>query len=341
MTEKLRFGILSTASIALRRVLPGMQKSQLVEIAAIASRDLARAETAANEHNIPAAYGSYEELLADPNVDAVYIPLPNDLHVEWAAKAIAAGKHVLCEKPLGMNVTEVQQLIAARDKAAAAGRPVKVAEAYMVALHPQWHRVRELIEQGSIGPVHLVTGNFSYSNRKPDNIRNSLEAGGGALLDIGCYLVFFARWIYGQEPTRVMACIDRDPTFGTDRLTSMMLDFGGSHFIASCSTQLVPAQRIQVFGATGRLEVQIPTNTGTEHATNLYVDRTGDLTGSGLSVESFGPLDQYTLQGDAFARAILDDGPVPVPLEQSLRIQAILDALFLSAASHQWQVPSV
>ena len=334
MPTKVRYGVLSTANIALKKVIPGMQQSASSEIVAIASRDLARAQQAAATHNIPRAYGSYEALLEDPDIDAVYIPLPNDLHVPWAIKALEARKHVLCEKPIGLNVAEVHQLIAARDRTG-----MQVGEAYMVAVHPQWLRVRELVAQHAIGDLRLIQGYFSYFNRKPDNIRNSLAAGGGALMDIGCYLVFFARFLFSAcgpdqaEPTRVLALIDRDPDFGIDRLTTLILEFAnGARFTGTCSTQLAPAQRIQAFGTTGILEVEIPVNTPPDAPTRILLNG---------APESFGPLDQYTLQADAFSRAILENTPVPVPLEDSLRLMAILDALFLSARTNQWQSPTV
>ncbi len=339
MPAKVRYGVLSTANIALKKVISGMQQSPNSEIVAIASREFARARQAAAAHNIPKAYGSYEALLEDPEIDAVYIPLPNDQHVLWAIKALEARKHVLCEKPIGINVSEVHKLIAARDRASLEGKPMKVAEAYMVAVHPQWLRARDLVAQQALGDLRLIQGNFSYFNRKPENIRNSLAAGGGALMDIGCYLVFFARFLFSacgpqeDEPTRVLALIDRDPDFGIDRLTTLTLEFpNGRRFTGTCSTQLVPAQRIEAFGTTGRLDIEIPVNTPTDAATRILLNGTP---------ESFGPLDQYTLQADAFSRAILENTPIPVPLEDSLRIMDILDALFLSARTNQWQTPAV
>ena len=331
--SQIRYGVLSTANIGLKKVIPGMQAGHFTEIAAIASREPAKAQSAAKDHKIAKAYGSYEELLADPDLDAVYIPLPNDLHVPWSIKALEAGKHVLCEKPIGLNVAEVHQLIAARDRAQADGKPLKIAEAFMVAVHPQWLRTRELIRQGALGDLRLIQGNFSYHNVKPDNIRNSLAAGGGALMDIGCYLVFFARFLFEQEPTRVLALIDRDPDFGIDSLTSLILEFpNGGRFLGTCSTQLAPAQGVQVFGTAGRIEVEIPVNTPTDEASRILLNGMPEL---------FGPLDQYTLQGDAFSRAILDDTEVPVPLEDALRNMAVIDALFLSAKTNEWQTPTL
>jgi predicted dehydrogenase len=335
-TAKIRWGILSTANIGLKKVIPAMQLGALSTVTAIASRDLAQAQKAAAHLGIAKAYGSYEALLADPDIDAIYNPLPNDLHVPWTIKSAEAGKHVLCEKPIGLNAEDARQLIAVRERTG-----VKIGEAFMVRLHPQWLRTRALIDAGRIGNIHLVQGAFSYFNVKPENIRNSLSAGGGALMDIGCYLVFLARFIFQQEPTRVLALIDRDPGFGTDRLTSFLLDFPGTggpaQAIASCSTQLVPHQRVQIFGSKGRIEIQIPVNTPPDRATNLFLDDGSDVYGANITTETFPAVDQYTLQGDAFSKAILDDTEIPVPLEEAIKNMAVIDALFRSAESNSWE----
>ncbi len=325
MAAKIRFGVLSTATIGLKKVIPAMQRCKLCEVTAISSRKLEKAKDAAAELGIAKSYGSYEELLADPEIDAVYNPLPNDLHVPWSIKAAEAGKHVLCEKPIGLDVAEAKELIAARDRTG-----VKIAEAFMVRLHPQWIRTKELIDAGRIGPLRLLQSAFSYYNVKPDNIRNSVAAGGGALMDIGCYLVYFSTFLYGAQPRRVIALIDRDPKMGIDRLTSFLLDFPAGQSVASCSTQLVPFQRLQAFGTTGRIEVEVPVNTPPDEPTVIQVDG---------EAETFAAVDQYTLQGDAFARAILEDGPVPVSLEDAMGTMAAIDALFRSAKSGQWETP--
>jgi predicted dehydrogenase len=331
---KLRIGVLSTAKIGLRKVIPGMQQGALTEVVAIASRDQPSAQKAADELKIPKAYASYEALLADPEIDAVYIPLPNDLHVPWTIKAAQAGKHVLCEKPIAMSAAEARTLLAVE-----AQTKVKIAEAFMVKLHPQWIRTEELIAQKRIGDLRLVTGTLSYFNVDTANIRNKPEHGGGALMDIGCYLVFAARQLFAAEPRRVLALIDRDPATKIDRLTSFILDFEPGQAIFACSTQLVPSQRIQAFGAKGRIEIEIPVNAPPDRPTRIFIDDGGDLFGAGISTETFAPVDQYTLQGDAFARAILDNTEVPVPLEQAIHNMAVLDALFRSAATNQWETP--
>jgi predicted dehydrogenase len=336
---KLRIGVLSTAKIGLRKVIPAMQQGQLTEVTAIASRNLEQAQKAAADLRIPKAYGSYEDLLADPEIDAVYIPLPNDLHVPWATKAARAGKHVLCEKPLGLNAEEARTLLQVESET---GK--KIAEAFMVKLHPEWIRTRQLIAEGRIGPLRLVTGTFSYFNDDPANIRNKPEHGGGALMDIGCYLVFAARQLFGMngkpaEPTRVLALIERDPASHIDRLTSFLLDFPAGQAVFTCSTQLVAHQRIQAFGPKGRIEIEIPVNIPPDRPVTIHIDNKGDLYGTGTTAETFEAVDQYTLQGDAFARAIFDNTEVPVSVSAAIRNMAVLDALFRSARTNAWETP--
>src|SRR5438270_2478943 len=222
--QKVRWGVLSTADIGTGQVIPAMQQGTYCEIAAIASRSPEKAKTAAAQLGIPKAYGSYEELLADPEVDAIYNPLPNQLHVPWTIKAAEAGKHVLCEKPLSMTLAEARTLLPVRDRTG-----VKIGEAFMIRSYTQWRRVRELIEQGRIGKLQSVVAAFSYFNTDAANIRNQLECGGGALYDIGCYCIHSSRIGFGEPPTRAVGLIERDPTFGTDRLTSALLDFPGGH----------------------------------------------------------------------------------------------------------------
>jgi len=334
MSTKLRIGVLSTASIGIRKVIPGMQRGQGTTVTAIASRDLARAREAAGALNIPTAYGSYEELLADENIDAIYNPLPNQLHVPWTIKAAEAGKHVLCEKPISMTVAEVKTLLDVRKRTG-----VKICEAFMIRSFHQWLRLRELLDERRIGELRVVTGGFSYFNVDPANIRNRVETGGGALYDIGCYLIHSSRYAFGQEPTRVVAAIDRDPEMGTDRLTSAILEFSGGQAVFTCSTQLIPYQRVQFLGTKGRIEIEIPFNAPIDRPTRIFIDATGDLTGSGITTETFPAGDQYTFQGDAFARAICDNTEVPVSLEDAIGNMAAIEALFNSAKSRNWEVP--
>jgi predicted dehydrogenase len=334
MSKKIRWGVLSTANIGIKKVLPAMQRGQFTTVDAIASRDLTQAKRAASALGIPKAYGSYEELLADPDIDAIYNPLPNQMHVPWTAKAAEAGKHVLCEKPISLTVAEAKSLLAVR-----AGTGVKIGEAFMIRSYTQWLRVGELLRSGRIGQLRSVAGFFSYFNDDPANIRNHVESGGGALLDIGCYCIQAARYGFAQEPRRVVGLVERDPKMQIDRLTSAMLDFDGGHAIFTCSTQLVPYQKVQFFGTRGRIEIEIPFNAPKDRPTRIIIDETGELFGSGIKVEEFPTADQYTMQGDAFSRAILEDGEVPVPLEEAIANMAVIEAIFRSGETGQWQTP--
>ena len=336
MADVVRWGVLGAANIALKKVVPAMQRGERTRVVAIASRDLAKARAAAELLGIERAYGSYEELLADPDVEAVYNPLPNHLHVPWSVRAAEAGKHVLCEKPIALSAGEARELIAARDRAG-----VVMGEAFMVRTHPQWLAVRELVAAGRIGELRLVAGHFSYFNRDPANVRNIAAWGGGGLMDIGCYPVMLARWIFGAEPREAVAVLERDPEFGTDRLTSGLLAFpGGGQATFSCSTQLVPFQRMQVFGTRGRIEVEIPFNAPPDEPVRIFVDDGSQLAGRAAEVVSFPVADQYTLQGDAFSRAVRGEGPGPVPLEDAVATMAVIDALVQSGETGRWETVS-
>ncbi len=332
MSRKIRWGVLSTANIGVKKVLPAMQQGRYTSIDAIASRDLGKARAAAASLGIPKSYGSYEELLADPEIDAIYNPLPNQLHVPWTIKAAEAGKHVLCEKPISLTVAEAKTLLDVRARTG-----VKIGEAFMIRSFPQWLRLRELLDQGVIGTLRSISGFFSYFNADPRNIRNQVESGGGALYDIGCYLIHASRYAFGRQPSRVIGLIDRDPAMHTDRLTSAILDFPGGQSIFTCSTQLVPYQRIQFFGTKGRIEIEIPFNAPKDRPTRIFVDIGGELFGSGITAESFPIGDQYTSQGDAFSKAILDNTEVPVTLEDAIGNMAVIEAIFNSAKSGQWE----
>jgi len=335
MSKKLRWGVLSTARIGVNKVIPGMQNGKLTEVTAIASRDLARAQKTAQTLGIPKAYGSYEELLADPEIDAVYNPLPNQLHVPWTARAAEAGKHVLCEKPLSLTVAEAKTLLDVRERTG-----VKIGEAFMIRSYTQWLRLRELLSEGRIGDLRAISSFFSYFNNDPGNIRNHVESGGGALYDIGCYCIQLSRYAFAGEPTRVVAKIERDPAFGVDRLTSAILDFPSGQSIFACSTQLVAYQRAQFYGTRGRIEIEIPFNAPKDRPTRLFIDESGDLTGSGIRTEVFPTSDQYTMQGDAFARAVFENTEVPVPLEDAIRNMTVIEAIFRSGETGQWEKPA-
>ena len=332
--RKIRWGVLGAAKIATDKVIPAMQRGQWSTVAAIASRDLEKARSAAAKLGIAKAYGSYEELVADKDIDAVYNPLPNHLHVPWTIRAAEGGKHVLCEKPIALSAAEARQLLAVRDRTGA-----KIQEAFMVRTHPQWLTVKELVTSGRIGDVRSILGAFSYTNRDPANIRNRPELGGGALMDIGCYLVNTSRFIFGREPLRVTGVIQRDPEMHTDRLTSILLDYGTGHAAGTCSTQMVFYQHLQIFGTTGRIELPIPFNAPPDRPSRIIVDTGADLFGGGISHIDVDVCNQYTIQGDLFSKAILENTAVPSPLEDAVQNMACIDAIFKSAATGRWEVP--
>ena len=332
--QKVKWGVLGAAAIAVKKVIPAMQKGAWSEVAAIASRDLKKAEAAARALGIAKAYGSYEELLADPEIEVVYNPLPNHLHVPWSIKAAEAGKHVLCEKPLSLTVAEAKTLLAARDRCG-----VKIGEAFMVKTHPQWLRTRDLIRTGVIGELRAIVGAFSYFNRDPKNVRNVVEWGGGGLLDIGCYPITTSRFLFGEEPRWVTGLIEVDPEMKIDRLTSAMLDFPSGQSVFTCSTQLVPYQRMQIMGTKGRIEIKIPFNAPNDRPCEIFVDDGRDVFGGGITKELIPACDQYTIQGDAFSRAIRDGSEVPVPLEDAIANMAVIEAAFRSAETGKWERP--
>ena len=313
---KIRWGVLGVAKIATTKVIPAMQRASNCEVAAIASRYLDKAQAAAEQLGIPQAYGSYEELLKDPSIDAIYNPLPNHLHVPWSIHAAEAGKHVLCEKPIGLSVAQTRELIAARDKAG-----VKVGEAFMARTHPQWLRAAELVREGRIGELRVVSGYFSYFNRDPNNVRNIADIGGGGIMDIGCYPITLSRMIFAAEPLRVHGFLDRDPEFKTDRLASVILEYPHGHASFICSTQLVPYQKMHIFGTTGRIEIEIPFNAPPDKPTRIFIN---DV------LEEFPACDQYTIQGELFSRAILENTEVPVPLEDALKNMAVIEKILAS-----------
>jgi predicted dehydrogenase len=335
MSGKVRWGVLGVAKIATAKVIPAMQGGRLTQVTAIASRDLERARRAAAALGIAKAYGSYDDLLNDPEIDAIYNPLPNQLHVPWSIRAAEAGKHVLCEKPIALSADEARMLLAARDRTG-----VKIQEAFMVRAHPQWIAARDMVRSGRVGPVHSMLGYFSYFNRDATNIRNNPAYGGGALMDIGCYLVHTSRFIFDEEPRRVIAAMERDPDFGVDRLTSILLEYPSGHAAGTCSTQMVGSQRINIFGARGRIEIEVPFNAPPDRPCRLLVDDGSQLSGASAEQVEFETCDQYRLQGDLFSQAIRDGAPAPYPLEDSVKNMAVIDALFRSADSGLWEMPA-
>lgn len=335
MTDRMAWGVLSTAKIGAEKVIPAMQASTLCRIDAIASRDLATAQRLAVRHGIARAYGSYEALLADPAIEAIYNPLPNHLHVPWTIRAMEAGKHVLCEKPIALTAAEAEQLLTVR---ARTGRVV--AEAFMVRHNPQWHRAREIARSGTIGEVRAIQTFFSYSLRDPANVRNQAEIGGGGLMDIGCYAIATARYIFGAEPVRVAALIDRDPEMRIDRLTSALIEFPGArHLTFTCSTQLSLHQRVMIVGTTGRVEILVPFNAPNDHPNRIVIDDGSDLLGGGARIEEFPVADQYALQGDAFVRAVRGEEKLEFPAEDAVANMRVIDAAFRAGETGAWVVP--
>jgi len=327
--RSLRLGILSTANIARTKVVPAMQRANRCEVVAIASRDLERARQAADELGIPHAHGSYEALLADPDVDAVYVPLPNHLHADWTVAAARAGKHVLCEKPLALTASEAQRAIEACQ---AAG--VRVMEAFMYRLHPSWVAVQDLIASGRIGRLIAVQSWFSYYNDDPRNIRNISEVGGGALYDIGCYCVNLSRMLFGSEPTRVEASMVHDLLSGTDVLTSGILEFSEGIATFTCSTRAEDDQRVHAYGTEGRISIWIPFNIPPDRPTEVYLTAGGDPpVAPRTEVLTFETADPYTVETELFAAAILDDLPTPVPPEDAVANLRVIEQILQAAGS--------
>lgn len=324
---KIRWGVLSTARIGITQVIPAMQQGAYTQVTAIASRDAQRAEAAAQKFGIARAYGSYVELLADPEVDAIYIPLPNEQHVSWSIKALEAGKHVLCEKPIARTAGEAQRLV----DAAAHYPQLKVMEAFMYRHHPQWQRAKELVASGAVGELGTIQSFFSYSNVDPANIRNRVEHGGGGLMDIGCYNISLSRLIFGAEPARVCARVEYDSRFKTDRLVSGILDFHRGTATFTCSTQLSAYQRVNIFGTTGRIEIEIPVNAPAKAPSRMWYAH--DSTIDELVLDE---CNQYTLQGDNFSRSIIDNTRVPTPLADAVANMRVIDAVVRSGSEQKW-----
>jgi predicted dehydrogenase len=330
MANKIRWGVISTALIGTQKVIPGMQRSKRGTVAAIASRDLARAKAEAKKLGIPRAYGSYDELLADPEIDAIYNPLPNNLHIDWTIAALKAGKHVLCEKPFGMNAKDASRVFKHAGER-------HVMEAFMIRFHPQWLKARELVRSGRIGDLKAVQVFFCYNNQDPNNIRNIAETGGGAVLDIGGYGILSGRFTFEAEPKRIVSLIDRDPIFRTDRLSSVLADFGeGRHLTFTIGTQLANHQRVTLGGTKGRIEILIPFNAPQAEATTILVDNGSKLGGASTKAIKIRVSDQYAEEADAFAMAVLGETPLPYGPEDGVKMMKILDAMFKSEKTGKW-----
>lgn len=329
--KKVVWGVLSTARIGLDKVIPGMQQSALIDMRAIASRNIDTARAAAKRLEIPVAYGSYEELLADPQIEAIYNPLPNHLHVPLTLQAARAGKHVLCEKPIALNANEAAQLREVANK-------VHVMEAFMVRFHPQWIRARQLVRDGRIGTLRGVQVWFSYFNDNPGDIRNQADIGGGALYDIGCYAIVAGRYFFETPPQRAVAQVERDPAMATDRLTSGLVDFGsGCRLDFTVSTQLAPYQRVHLQGSKGRIEIKIAFNAPQRQTTQILIDDCSSLDGAGIEVETLPMADQYQLQGEAFSRVVRGESELPYGVDDAVVNMQVIDALYRSERSAGWE----
>ena len=324
----LRWGVLGAAKIAREKVVPAMQQAPNCDVIAIASRSLDTARSAADSLGLRRAYGSYEELLDDAEIDAVYIPLPNHLHVPWSIRALEAGKHVLCEKPIGLDAAEARQLA----DAASRYPRLKIMEAFMYRHHPQWRKAKELVDSGRIGELRAIHSTFAYYNDDPANVRNQADIGGGALMDIGCYCISLARFLFDREPERAAGTMKLHPTFGTDVLTSGVLDFGdaGASTLV-CATRLAPHQHVDVFGTTGKIAIDIPFNAPPDRPTTIHHTERNETRTITLDVA-----DQYTIQGELFARAVVEDAPVPTPLGDAVANMDVIDALRRSARNGEW-----
>ena len=325
--RKIRWGIVSTANIGVAKVVPAMMRGTHSEVIAIASRDLAKAQAAASKLGIAKAYGSYEALLADPDVEAIYNPLPNHLHVPVSIQALQAGKHVLCEKPIALSAAEAQTLVDAGQRYP----HLKLMEAFMYRHHPQWQRAKAIVASGGIGQLRTINSVFSYFLTDPANVRNQADIGGGGLMDIGCYNISLSRFIFGSEPTRVCGLVEYDPTLKVDRLASGMMQFADGTATFTCSTQLSSYQRVNIFGTTGRIEIEIPFNAPPDKPCKMWHTR------AGTTQEIVFPVcDQYTVQGDLFSLAILNDTAVPTPMSDAVANMRVIEAIIASDTQGGW-----
>lgn len=330
----IRWGVLGAAKIALEYVIPATNATPGAQVVALASRSTERGRAAADRFGIPRVYQSYQALLEDPDIDVVYNPLPNHLHVPWSIKALEAGKHVLCEKPLALNAHEAVRLLEARDRTGLLAQ-----EAVMVRTHPRWLGARDLVRSGAIGELRAVTGFFAYRNLAPENYRNTAGMGGGGLLDVGFYPITMARFLFETEPTRVMGLCDLDPVFGTDRLTSAILEFPRGQATFICSTQMADHQALDIHGTHGRIGVEIPWSMPADRPSRLLLDDGQSLTKDTVQAIPFPACDQWQVQCQRFCQAIRDGGPAPVPLEDAVANMRVLDAVALAARTGRWVSP--
>jgi predicted dehydrogenase len=333
--SKVRWGILSSANIGVKCVIPAIIAGERGSVAAIASRDAGRAARIAASFGIARSYGSYQALLDDPEIEAIYNPLPNHLHVAWTVRALEAGKHVLCEKPIALHAADAQAIVAARDRSG-----MRVIEAFMVRFHPQWQRVRALVQAGRIGSVRALQSTFVFTVLDPNNVRNRADIGGGALYDVGCYPIVTARYLFGSEPERAIALVDRDATLGVDRVTSGLLAFpGGGQLAFTSALQLAPHQRVVILGSEGHIEIAIPFTPPKEYACRISIDSGKSRDGTAAQFEDFPPVDQYVLQCDTAAAVFRNEATQEFPIEDAIANMRVIDALYRSAESGHWERP--
>jgi predicted dehydrogenase len=324
---KVSWGILSTAKIGTEKVIPAMQQGKYSKISAITSRNIVKAKKVAQQLGIPKAYGSYKELLEDTEIEAIYIPLPNHLHVQWTINSLEAGKHVLCEKPIGLSFKQAEHLKKEMEKFA----DLKVMEAFMYRFHPQWKTVKKLVDEGKIGELKTIHSIFSFFNNDPTDIRNQLESGGGSLLDIGCYCISLSRFLFNNEPVRVSGTIEHDPKMKTDRLVSAVLEFEKGTSTFTCSTQLIDHSCVDIFGTHGRIEMATPFLPSFESTSKIM-----HQVGSQMKEIIFEPCNQYTIQGDLFSQAILNDSNVPTSIEDGVANMKVIDKIIESYKKGTW-----
>ena len=325
--EKLKIGVLGVSNHLIKRIVLPLRQTQHCYIEAIASRDISKAKECAETFNINKAYGDYQELLDDASIDMVYIPLPNHMHLEWIEKAAIAGKHILCEKPIALDAEQAQESMDICSR-----HNVKLMEAFMYKFHPQWIYAKDVVKTKQIGDIKYINSSFAYNNPAPNNIRNIKEYGGGAVMDIGCYAISVPRFILDTEPQKVMGIQVEHDRFGTDILSSAIMDFNGVHSTFNVSTLSHPNQYVEIVGTAGRIRVEIPFNT--------YVDTKAQIlisTGQGDRILDFDICDQYGLMFDAFAQAIKNDKPVPHHPQDAINNMKVIDAVFKSSQSGKWE----
>ena len=337
MPNTIRWGVLGAAAIATGRTMPAMLEAPSATLLALASRDLAKAQAVAQTLGIPRVYASYEALLADPQVDAVYVPLPNQLHFEWALRCLQAGKHVLCEKPLCLSADQVSQLCAARDRTQR-----HIEEGFGFRNHPQWAKLDELLASDAIGPVRAVHATLAKQFLDPLDVRNNPATGGGALYDLGSYAISACNLIFKRQPARVVAALERDPTFGIDRLSSAILDYGNAHALLTVATQSGPCnwgthQQLSVLGANGWLRLTFPYAHGRPSACQIELGDSSSVGSFPTQTFHFEPANQYTLQIERFSRLLLGHEAPSWPIEDALHTLRVIEALFVSAHSASWQ----